>query len=426
LIFFWFIIYNFIFIPLSFVVYHSSYLFSEKSREGIQGRRRSWKEIRKYRTANPHKPLFLIHSASLGEFEQAKPVIKGLKAIRPDIGIVASFTSPSGYKHAKRIAQVDLFIYLPLDTFLRTRKFIQKLKPRKIIFVTYELWMNLILNARRHKVKTFLMSARVRRKSTKWLPVVKTFFGEIYRCLDFIYAVSPEDKRSVESLTGSVPIKVLNLGDTRYDQVFQRAQKRVIAKIPEIFSSGFVLICGSIWPQDARQILPAIFKLIRIYPEFRVIIAPHEPNDYALETLEDDFKYQGYQITRYSEIKGEKSKKTVVLIDTVGVLAELYHQADVAFIGGSFRGSIHNVMEPAAASIPVLFGPCYHNSREASLLLEKGGGRCCTNAEQLYRAIANMIENREHYLRMATTARQVILENLGASARTVKEILDSE
>ncbi len=426
MIFFWFIIYNVIFIPLSFMIYHISYLFSKKSREGIQGRRRSWREVRKYRTANPHKPLFLIHSASLGEFEQARPVIKGLKALRPDIGIIASFTSPSGFKHAKRVTEVDLYIYLPLDTFLRTRKFIQKLKPRKIIFVTYELWMNLILNARRHKVKTYLMSARVRRKSTKWFPVVKTFFGEIYRCLDYIYAISQEDKHSVESLIGSVPIKVLNLGDTRYDQVFHRAQKRVLTKIPQLFPSGFVLICGSIWPQDARHILPAIFKLMQIYQQFRVILAPHEPNEYALETLEDNFEYQGYQTTRFSEVDKTDTKTAVVLIDSVGVLAELYHQADVAFIGGSFRGSIHNVMEPAAATIPVLFGPTFHNSREAKLLLESGGGRCCANSEDLYCEIAHMINERGYYEHMAITARQVIIKNLGASARTVKEILESE
>ncbi|MCK4295041.1 MAG: 3-deoxy-D-manno-octulosonic acid transferase, partial [Candidatus Marinimicrobia bacterium] len=150
--FFWIILYNAMFVPIAFILIHLIALFDEKFKRGLSGRRLSWVNLRKFREKYPNKELFLIHSASLGEFEQAKPVIRGLKALRPDILIVASFTSPSGYENAIRIPEVDLFIYLPIDTFLRTRRFIQKLKPQKIIFVTYELWPNLIANAKRHHV----------------------------------------------------------------------------------------------------------------------------------------------------------------------------------------------------------------------------------------------------------------------------------
>ncbi len=422
--FFWIILYNTMFVPIAFVLIQIISLFDEKVRRGLSGRRMSWVNLRKFREKYPNKELFLIHSASLGEFEQAKPVIRGLKALRPDVLIVASFTSPSGYENAVRIPEVDLFIYLPIDTFLRVRRFIQKLKPQKIIFVTYELWPNLIVNAKRHHVPTYLMSARIRRDSSKWMPIVRNLFRTLYRMLDYIYAISEEDRLSVKNLTGSVNIKVLTLGDTRYDQVIQRAHERMHLTIPKLFDEGFVFIGGSIWPQDARHLLPALFKSMEQFESLKVIMAPHEPNEYALEMLEDSFQQEGFSTLRLSKFKSPVTDLRVILVDKVGILAELYYQANLAFIGGSFRGSIHNVMEPAVAGLPVLFGPTYHNSREAEILIRENGGWCCEDGNCFYDKIKSLIRNPELYKKASFSARQVIMKNLGASARTVKEILE--
>ncbi|MCG2716057.1 MAG: hypothetical protein L6422_07210, partial [Candidatus Marinimicrobia bacterium] len=241
---FWIIIYNIIFVPLAFLALQILALFNDKIKEGIKGRKITWYDLKRFRQKHPNKPVFLIHSASLGEFEQAKPVIRGLNAVRPDVLIVASFTSPSGFSHAERMSEVDLMIYLPFDSFLGTRRFIQKLKPQKIIFVTYELWPNLILNAKRHHVPTYLMSARIRQKSTKFSPLVCGFFRELYRSLDYIFAISEKDRLSVEKLIGSVQIKLMTLGDTRYDQVIERARCRMTNHIPRLFNEDFVFIIG--------------------------------------------------------------------------------------------------------------------------------------------------------------------------------------
>ncbi|MFA7711202.1 MAG: glycosyltransferase N-terminal domain-containing protein [Candidatus Neomarinimicrobiota bacterium] len=423
---FWMVFYNAFIIPLTYMGIIVLSQFNPKMREGLEGRRSLWPALNKFREKFPTRTVYLIHSASLGEFEQAKPVIRGLKAMRPDILLVASFTSPSGFKNAERIPEVDLFIYLPLDTFLQTRHFIQKLRPSKMIFVTYELWPNLIFNAARHHIKTYLISARIRPDSSKLKPVIRTFFADLYRSLDYIYAISEEHKQSVLKLIGSVKIKVLNLGDTRYDQVIERSKQLTNKMISRVYSDGFVFIGGSIWPQDVRHLLPTLYRCLKEFSVLRVILAPHEPNDYALEMLEDEFRAHGIDPIRYSLLKGQTAFKRVVLIDQIGILAELYHQANLAFVGGSFRGSIHNVMEPAVAGLPVLFGPTYHNSREAELLVQAGGGMVCNNESDLHQVICQMLTNPENYQKAALAARQVIMENMGASVRTVKEILESD
>ncbi len=425
MIFFWGLMYNIVFIPLAYIGYYIAFLFNEKIRKGVYGRRETNRELKIYREKNPNKKVFLVHSASLGEFEQAKPVIRGLKALRPDIDIIASFASPSGYENADRLDEVAQFIYLPIDTLVRTNIFLSTLKPDKIIFVTYELWPNLVINALRYKIPTYLMSARIRKDSLKWLPIIRTFFSEIYRCLDHIYAVSQEDSQSMKKLVGTVDVKVLNLGDTRYDQVVQRAERNINGKVPRIFKQGFVFVGGSIWPQDVEQLLPAVIKIMHEKEEFKVIMAPHEPSNYALEMLETKFKNAGFDSLRLSRFGNTAPHCRAVLVDKVGVLAEIYHHCDAAFIGGSFRKSIHNVMEPAVAGIPVFFGPIYHNSREAESLIERGGAKSCQNASQLYSEISTVIEDKEAYQKMAHSARKVIVENMGASARTVKEILES-
>lgn len=421
---FWFFIYNLLIVPVTFSSVQVLSLFNNKIRRGVTGRKASWYRLKRFRQKYPDQEVFLIHSASLGEFEQAKPVIRGLKTIRPDVTIIASFTSPSGFEHAEKMPEVSLMIYLPFDTYFRTRRFMQILKPKKIIFVTYELWPNLIMNAKRHHIPSYLMSARIRRNSSKFLPFVSGFFKELYRLLDYIFAVSEEDKNSVYQLIGSVPIGVLNLGDTRYDQVIERA--RMTVQIPKIFDRRFIMVAGSIWPQDARHLVPVIRQLHQRYPDIAYIIAPHEPNDYALESFEDQFSGNGLSVCRYTHTRHFPVNETIVLIDKIGILAELYHQAQLAFVGGGFRGSVHNVMEPAVAGIPVIFGPAYHNSREAEQLVKTGGGFTCGDAPSLYMLISKLIEDEPFYLRASQSAQQVILDNLGASARTVKAILEND
>jgi 3-deoxy-D-manno-octulosonic-acid transferase len=229
----------------------------------------------------------------------------------------------------------------------------------------------------------------------------------------------------MKNLVGTVDVKVLNLGDTRYDQVVQRAERKMNGKVHKLFENGFVFLGGSVWPQDVEKLLPALMKLMKEKDSLKIIMAPHEPSSYALEMLETEFRGAGFTTERLTGLKGSLASSRVILVDTVGVLPELYHHCDAAFVGGSFRKSIHNVMEPAVAGVPIFFGPIYHNSREAESLIEKGGAKSCQTSAELYNSIKNILENKKLYDRMASSARNVIIKNLGASARTVKEILES-
>ncbi|MBO8130822.1 MAG: hypothetical protein H0Z29_04800 [Candidatus Marinimicrobia bacterium] len=424
MIYFWILVYNLIVVPIGFIGFNLLALVNKKARAGVRGRIKSRVDLLNFiRKKSSRRETFLVHSASLGEFEQAKPVIRGLKALRPDILIVASFTSPSGFENAERMTEVDHYTYLPLDTYIGMRIFLHKIKPSKIIFVSYELWPNLLFLAIRYNIKTYLISARLRNIEFKSKPLLKSIMKTLYEMINNIYAISEKDERAFKNILGINKIRVLTLGDTRYDQVIERAKRRIKFNVKKIFDDGFVLICGSIWPQDARFLFPAIKGVMDKFDNFRVIIAPHEPTEYAIEMVRDWFSQYDIRVQTYTSLNGVSDSK-VVVIDTIGLLAELYHQSNVAFIGGSFRGSIHNVMEPAVAGNPVIFGPYYKNSREAEQLLEVGGAFCCTNESEIYSLIFKFIVDEDFFLKSSKAASDFILNNLGASTKTVKEILE--
>lgn len=424
MIYFWIVVYNVFVVPLAVIGFYFMGLFNAKIREGIKGRLRSKKELLNFvHSRRNRREVFIVHSASLGEFEQAKPVIRGLKAFRPDVLIVASFTSPSGYENAERMEEVDLYTYLPLDVFFWMKVFLQKLKPAKIIFVSYELWPNLLFLSRRYRISTYIISARLRKADFKSRPVVRSIVRGLYELVDNIYTVSRQDEDAFRRKLGISKVKVLTLGDTRYDQVLQRAKERIKFRAKEVFDKGFVFIAGSVWPQDVRHLLPALKRAMERFEDLKVIIAPHEPTQYAIETLRDYFEQYGFEIDLYTELSGVSHKRAVV-VDTVGILAELYHQSKIAFVGGSFRGAVHNVMEPAVAGNPVIVGPYYRNSREAELLIEEGGAFSCRDGDEIFEVLVRLKEDGKFYREASNASKRVIVRNLGASARTVKEILE--
>lgn len=421
----WNFLYNYFVVPLGVFFFVVFSVFSKKMKAGVRGRRKTFSEIRNLRRIYPDRKLFLLHSASLGEYEQVKPVVKGIKEKDKSIITVVSFTSPSGYEHADKIPEVDLYIYLPFDIKTRIISFLEILKPEKIIFVTYELWPNLLQVAKSKNIKTYLISARIRKGSHKWRFYIKSYFANLYCSLDYIYTVSDMDKEELINRTGKSDMNILTLGDTRYDQVIQRAELRSNKNIPKLFNSGFVFIAGSVWEQDLEVITTPLVQLIKSNEDMRLIIAPHETDDLHVMPIVNAFLRQGIQVSRFTKIdKGCNHR--VLIVDTIGVLAELYHQSDMAFVGGSFKGAIHNVMEPAVAGIPVLFGPKYHNSREAEKLVEFGGGFCCENSLEFHVLINKLTSDNKNYQKVAKASRDVIFNNKGAAEKTVNQILATE
>ncbi len=420
----WSIIYNIIVVPFGIAFYYLFSIFSTKMRKGIKGRRKTFKIIRSLRKKYPDDEIILFHSASLGEYEQVKPVIKETKRKHPKIITVVSFTSPSGYENANRTAAVDQYIYLPFDFYFTTKKFVKILNPIKIIFVTYELWPNLLVAAKNQQIETFLISARLRAKSKKWRFYIKSYFASLYSSLDNIFTATQSDKRELKKIIQNPSMNLLSLGDTRYDQVIQRAEKRSNKNIPQFFSDGTVICAGSVWEQDQQQIAQPLIDFLKKNNSIKLIMAPHETDKLHVNAIISTFESAGIQCSKYSTLDNT-CQTSVLVVDKIGVLAELYHQSDIAFVGGSFKKAVHNVMEPAIAGIPVLFGPFYHNSREAEQLVEKGGGFSCGDSKIFSDHLTKLLTDKKMYQNASKRSKEVIIKNKGASQRTVEQIFNA-
>ncbi|MFP4547497.1 MAG: 3-deoxy-D-manno-octulosonic acid transferase [Fidelibacterota bacterium] len=423
--YFWKFLYNFIVVPLGVVLYYLFSVFSHKMRTGISGRHKTMQRIKKLRKAHPDRELILFHSASLGEYEQVKPVVQGIKQKRPDILTIVSFTSPSGFENADRIDAVDLFIYLPFDFRPVIRTFLKELRPDKIIFVTYELWPNVLSVSAKMGITTYLISARIRSTSKKWRFYVRGYFTELYNTLDNIYAVTDEDAWELNDILTAGRTNVQILGDPRYDQVIQRAECRSKKNIPQLFTGGFVICAGSVWEQDLAVISTPLKNLLQKNPRVKLIIAPHETDDFHVNQVKSQFASAGFNIQRYTELEGACTGRLLV-IDKIGLLAELYHQSDLAFVGGGFKKAVHNVMEPAIAGIPVIFGPNYHNSRESQQLVKYQGGFSVANAKEFEQILSELLQDKEKYNTVSAASKKVILSNKGAAVRTVEHILNNK
>lgn len=425
---FWQVTYNLFAIPLQYVVFHLLGLFSAKVRMGIRGRRDSLQQLQKYAASrDADMRVFVVHCASLGEYEMAKPIIERIREQRPEINIVLTFFSPSGYEQIHDENPADLVIYLPFDSIPSVRRFYELLRPEKLILASYEIWPNLIWQAKIFHIEVYVTSARLRPGSAKTWPLIRNFYSTVFQEIEHIYPITDQDRDLIQKylLTpGKTEMRVL--GNTRYDRVLERSATRADEHIlPQEYQHQPTLVAGSIWPHDNRIILPVLHQILEEYPTLKVILAPHEPTQEHVRELEEWCRSHHLSMSRYSQLNGSGYPARILLLDSVGILAELYRDGDIAFVGGGFHGSVHNVMEPAAARCVVTFGPDYHNSNEAELLIEAGGGFAVKNETEFTEVLHHLLANNAHLSRTREVARRIIEDNAGATRMTVSRILDN-
>lgn len=311
---------------------------------------------------------YWIHAAS-GEIEYARPIIRELKKQDPHIPILVTYSSPSAKKILAGIPEIDVWGALPWDFEFLIRGFIKKWNPRVLLFSRTDVWPVLASVAKKEKLPTILFSATFAENSSRLKGLTRILTRFTLSHLSEIHCVSTEDIENVQTLDLQVPMVVS--GDTRFDQVFHRlenpkALKNVLIPSPE----DFVFIAGSTWPEDEAVLIPALEKLKGLHTHVKVIIAPHETTPSHLENIERKLKDCGLSSLRYSQTESWPAG-AILLIDQVGILAELYTWSDIAFIGGSFKKQVHSVMEALAAGLPVMVGPYHHNNREALLYQKK-------------------------------------------------------
>ncbi len=413
------IIYNLIFIPLFYLSLWLAAVFNRKIRKGMLGRFGLAARIRSLKKEWGASPVGILHCASLGEFEHIKPFLLELKKVKPEVKLVVLFFSPSGYEHSKSFPAVDAFLYSPHEWICSMWKFMNNLKPYFWIIAKYDVWPNQVWSARWLKIPVFLINASLRDRSSRLLWFTIPFNRTVYNDFTKILTVSENDSRNFTKLVDQE--KLAMVGDTNFDQVLYRRDESLKLKIvPEhLLKDRWVFVAGSTWPEDHFHLLPAMQKLRKKYRQILCIICPHEPTDAHIQELMQ--KLQSYGIRMLSDIQDYQGEPYII-IDRIGVLANIYALAKVAYVGGSFKQNIHNVLEPAVYKIPVVFGPVNHTSHEAQLMKAGMGGIEIRNSVQMERIIEKFLINDIYRQEAGLRAFQVVEENLGATVKTIQII----
>lgn len=397
---------------------------SAKVRDGLAGRRGLAERLEAIGRACGGR-LVWIHSTSVGEYEQARPLAALLGERRPDLEILHTFFSPSGYSYARRLGEAKYVEYVPEDTRDAVRLALEVLRPRALVFMKFDLWPNLVHEAHARGVPVLLLDATLQPRSWRSRWPARRLYAEIYRRLDVISAVSRADAARFRALVPTHPAIHVD-GDTRYDQVQRRrAAARRVAIEPRLLEDPrpFTLVAGSTWPADEAILLAAWRAFVlhtnaskQVPAASRLVLVPHEPEARHLDALEARLRRLGLSSVRYSALASGAGLEPVVIVDRVGILAELYAAGDVAYVGGAFGTGVHNLLEPAILGLPVGFGPNHSNAPEAGLLLEARAASVIRSALDLRRVLESDRDpgsRRERGFR----ARACVEQNLGATER---------
>lgn len=346
-------------------------LWNRKAKLWIEGRRDLTSKVRE--AVGKDDKVFWIHAASVGEFEQGRPIIEYVREHHPEYRIALTFYSPSGYELRKNYNGADWVFYLPVDRPAAVRGFLDALHPQVAVIVKYEFWLNLLGELRRRKVRTFIVSALFRRDSLffKW-------YGGLWRqALRTFETIFVQDDDSAKRLASIGVTDVVVAGDTRFDRVWKITRTAGSVPLVESFIGGSdarVFVAGSTWGPDEDILIP----LVQSHPGVKFILAPHEMDEQRIVRI-----CRECNAVRYTNPGDAPQDAQVLIIDTIGLLSTIYRYADWAYIGGGFGVGIHNTVEPATYGLPIAFGPKYTKFNEALDMVRYGIACPVTNYDEL-------------------------------------------
>jgi 3-deoxy-D-manno-octulosonic-acid transferase len=385
-------------------------LWHPKAKLWVSGRQH-WEEKLRSKVGEIESSVW-FHFASLGEFEQGRPVLEALKKAEPETNIVISFFSPSGYEIHKNYHLALAVCYLPLDTPNNATTFIEIIKPKYAVFTKYEYWFYFFRGLHKKEIPLYLISGIFRKNQTffKWYG---GFYQQILGFISYFFVQNEESKTLLKSLGIT---QVVVSGDTRFDRVAEHAKnKKELKEIEAFCGSSKVLVAGSTWPAD-EELLKSI---IESYTDWKCIIAPHEISEANLQHLE---KQLAGKTIRYSNLKVHKSTLPQVLImDNIGLLSSLYAYGTIAYIGGGFGKGIHNTLEAAAFGLPVIFGPRYEKFQEAKDLIEAKAGFSISQQTELESCFKLLKADTKNSA--GAKAKAYVDSHTGATAQILKKIL---
>ena len=415
------IFYNYMLLPILYAALRFAGLFNKKIHSGIIGRIRVYEELILNATSiNKNKKLIWFHSSSLGEFEQAKPIIEQLKKEK-DVNVLITFFSPSGYENSIKYPYADLISYIPFDTKSNADKFISITNPTLVVIMRYDVWPNIISSLSKNNIPIYLVDATLRSDSPRKYPLLKSFHKILFGYFTKILTVSESDAKEFKSF-GLDEHKVKAVGDTRFDRVYQRSllarDKKLINE--NVLMNKKLFVAGSTWEQDEEVIFPAFIKLSSFDKNVIMIVAPHEPTLLHLEKIENEFAGK-LKTIRFSHLNNYSDER-IIIVDSIGILLMLYTYADVAYVGGSFKQNIHNVLEASVYGTPVLFGPKIENSQEAKKLVEIGGGMIVNNTRQTYRNLRKLFLDDTLRNKTGKISASYVQSNIGATQKILNAI----
>lgn len=407
---------------LGIALYHllirlAALLGHPKAMQWTAGRRHWLRDLRRWRSSKPEQEVCWMHCASLGEFEQGRPVLEEIRRRRPELLLVLTFYSPSGYLQRRHYSGADYIAYLPPDSARNARDWMASLRPQQIIFVKYDFWPQLLLAAAHAHIPLYLIAAHFRADQWFFRPWAG-FSHRLLRCFSHLYL---QDGSSQPLLDHIGITRHSVAGDPRVDRVLMiAAQQQEYPLIAGLLGEPGqrLLIAGSSWPADEAMLLD--WAHTDMPPHWKLLLVPHETGEQHIQALTAAIRMPWL---RYTQAESSQLADTrVMILDTIGMLSQVYRYGHVAYVGGGFGAGVHNTLEPAAHGLPVIFGPRHQKFIETSLLRQQGGGFALERPQD-FAPCMRMLLDDDRRQAAGRAARSCLEQQAGATNRIVEDIL---
>jgi 3-deoxy-D-manno-octulosonic-acid transferase len=392
--------------------------FNDKANLWINGRK-DWKKKLQEIDFKGH-PVYWFHCASLGEFEQGRPLIEEIKS-QGNCKILLTFFSPSGYELRKNYKNADWVLYLPADTISNAHFFVKTVQPKAVFFIKYEFWFNYLNELKANDTPVFLISG-IFRKDQHFFKWYGSWTRAQLKAFSYFFV---QNQSSLELLQQLGFTNVLIAGDTRFDRVLQVMQnnKRFEA-IDAFVQHQLIIVAGSTYVDDEKLLQGSFNKLVAKGINFKIILAPHVVSPHRIDEIEALFSKE--TCLRLSQLKTESLEKKVLIVDNIGMLSALYSYAHIAYIGGGLGKGIHNTLEAAVYSIPLLFGNKYHKFDEAKALVEIGAAFVVNSEEQLTNQVIRLFLDDTVRRNIGRKSSDYVHEQKGALQKIMSELKDKK
>jgi 3-deoxy-D-manno-octulosonic-acid transferase len=420
------LLYNLFLLLYSFGI-RVAYLWNPKAKKWLNGRKDIFARINSQLPNTDSQPVWM-HCASLGEFEQGRPLLEELKNKNPGIKIVLTFFSPSGYEVMKDYKGADGVFYLPMDSKVNAKKFLDTVNPALVLWVKYEYWFYYLNEIKQRNIPAILISG-IFREGQPFFRWYGSIWKKMLECFSHFFVQNEESKQLLGSIGFSQNITIS--GDTRFDRVLEIAENFTpVSGVEQFCGNNQVIVAGSTWEEDEIELL----HFVNVHQHIKFIIAPHEIDVVNLKDVKDEFPNSIYYSDwQHGEVAAKRPAVNsndpmpaphVLIIDNIGMLSRLYRYATIAYVGGGYGADgVHNVLEAAVYGKPVVFGPVYEKFDEAIGLVNSGGGVSIDGGPvKLETVLKRLLADEQERRTRGEAARQFVYENAGASNKIIEYI----